>query len=255
MTCRRICRELLWLTRFGEIDQDSAPHLEHLAGCHACRDEVGFDRAMVQQLRHVLAERVGDATPSPAAWGGVLDRMRQPERQMTRVRAWTVRLAAGLRVGTTMAGASLALVVALNLGVVPLGPVVQPDGDQASPASDSPRGAHDGIARRADASLPRDAASAAIVAGSPWTGSANQADEQLPLGRIQGVVAPVAVPVAAPAEVSDVPDGTADFWQTLATRLVPADAARMSDGNGAHTNDAGTRESDRIPDPPVDGPS
>ena len=64
MSCRRTCRELLWLTRFGEFGPSSAPHLEHLSGCRSCRDEVGFDRAMVQQLRLALAVRVTSDTPS-----------------------------------------------------------------------------------------------------------------------------------------------------------------------------------------------
>ncbi len=105
MSCRRIRRELLWLVRFGDFDVGSAPHLEHLAGCQDCRDEVGLDRALVRQLRTALAARIGDATPSPSAWEGVLARMRQPEPRATR--PWTTRLAAILRAGSAMAGASL----------------------------------------------------------------------------------------------------------------------------------------------------
>ena len=119
MSCRRIRRELLWLVRFGDFDAGSAPHLEHLASCRDCRDEVGLDRALVRQLRTALAARIGDATPSPRAWEGVLARMRQPEPSVTR--PWTSRLAAFLRAGSAMAGASLALVVALNLEMAPIG--------------------------------------------------------------------------------------------------------------------------------------
>ena len=79
MSCRRIRRELLWLVRFGAFDAGSAPHLDHLAGCQDCRDEVGLDRALVRQLRTALDARIGDASPSPSAWDGVLARMRQPE--------------------------------------------------------------------------------------------------------------------------------------------------------------------------------
>ena len=119
MSCRRIRRELLWLVRFGDFDAGSAPHLEHLASCQDCRDEVGLDRALVRQLRTALAARIGDATPSPSAWEGVLARMRQPEPSVTR--PWTSKLAAFLRAGSAMAGASLALVVALNLEIAPIG--------------------------------------------------------------------------------------------------------------------------------------
>ena len=107
MSCRRIRRELLWLVRFGDFDAGSAPHLEHLASCQDCRDEVGLDRALVRQLRTALAARIGDATPSPSAWEGVLARMRQPEPRVAR--PWTSKLAAFLRAGSAMAGASLAL--------------------------------------------------------------------------------------------------------------------------------------------------
>ena len=93
--------------------------------CQDCRDEVGLDRALVRQLRTALAARIGDATPSPRAWEGVLARMRQPEPSVTR--PWTSRLAAFLRAGSAMAGASLALVVALNLEMAPIGAAPSPD--------------------------------------------------------------------------------------------------------------------------------
>jgi hypothetical protein len=111
-----VCRELLWLARFGEFGPSSQPHLDHLAGCRHCRDEVGFDRAMVQQLRIALAERVEDAAPSPDAFQAILARARQPEQ-----RRWFVTWAAALgrlRFATAMAGTGLALVLALNMEVV-----------------------------------------------------------------------------------------------------------------------------------------
>jgi RNA polymerase sigma-70 factor (ECF subfamily) len=79
MKCRRICRELLWLARFGEFGPSSQPHLDHLANCRGCRDEVGFDRAMVEQLRIALAERIADAAPSPSAFDRIWARAQTPE--------------------------------------------------------------------------------------------------------------------------------------------------------------------------------
>lgn len=116
MSCRRVCRELLWLARFGEFGPSSQPHLDHLAGCQHCRDEVGFDRALVQQLRVALAERVQDAAPSPDAFQAILARTRQPERRRWFV-SWTTALGR-LRFATAMAGTGLAVVLALNMEVV-----------------------------------------------------------------------------------------------------------------------------------------
>lgn len=116
MSCRRVCRELLWLARFGEFGPSSQPHLDHLAGCQTCRDEVGFDRAMVQQLRIALAERIEDAVPSANAFQAILERTQQPEPRRWFV-TWTTALGR-LRFATAMAGTGLALVLALNMEVV-----------------------------------------------------------------------------------------------------------------------------------------
>lgn len=116
MSCRRVCRELLWLARFGEFGPSSQPHLDHLAGCRQCRDEVGFDRAMVQQLRIALAERIEGAAPSANAFQAILERTRQPEPRRWPV-TWTTVLSR-LRFATAMAGTGLALVLALNVEVV-----------------------------------------------------------------------------------------------------------------------------------------
>jgi len=249
MTCRRICRELLWLTRFGEIDQDSAPHLEHLAGCHACRDEVGFDRAMVQQLRVALAARVGHATPSPAAWDGVLDRMRRSEPRPSRIRAWAVRLSAGLRAATAMAGASLALIVALNLevvSIVPPGLATEPEG---SPTAAS-QGVSPGAIQQWIEDSPIDPA--AESARTP-SGAAVQPAEQLPITRFGR---DVAEPDANPAQSTNAFDEPADVWQVLQVRLVPADRVGMSGGTGDPSDDAATEEPEEpVPDPPLNGPS
>lgn len=120
MSCRRICRELLWLARFGELGPSSAPHLEHLSSCRACRDEVGFDRAMVEQLRRALAARIEHASPSPTAWDAILARARTPEPPPARrLWEWSAALVSRLRVATAVAGTGLALVLALNMEIVP----------------------------------------------------------------------------------------------------------------------------------------
>jgi hypothetical protein len=120
MSCRRICRELLWLSRFGELGPSSQPHLDHLVGCRSCRDEVGFDREMVRQLRVALAERIDGLQPSSSAWEGILRRAQAPEP--SRFAAWwrrSIGLVGRLRTATAMAGTGLALVLALNMEVIP----------------------------------------------------------------------------------------------------------------------------------------
>lgn len=122
MRCRRIRHELLWLARFGEFGPSSQPHLDHLAGCRACRDEVGFDRAMVEQLRIALAARIEDANPPATAWDRILARAQRPEpAPAVRFWEWSTALVGRLRFATTMAGTGLALVLALNMEIVAVG--------------------------------------------------------------------------------------------------------------------------------------
>lgn len=128
MTCRRVCRELLSFVRFGELGPSSQPHLDHLAGCQPCRDEVGYDREMVQRLRRALAARIEGMDPSPKVWEQILERAQAPDLEASS--GWVARLAAvaGRRRSTTaMAGTALALVLALNMQVVPLGAPLQSD--------------------------------------------------------------------------------------------------------------------------------
>jgi hypothetical protein len=118
MSCRRICRELLWLARFGEFGPSSAPHLNHLADCGHCRDEVGFDRAMVQQLRIALAQRIANADPSPAAWTGILERAQAPERSLRGLlRDQAAAMAARLRTATAISAIALAGIIATSTNV------------------------------------------------------------------------------------------------------------------------------------------
>lgn len=121
MKCRRTRDELLWLARFGEFGPSSQPHLEHLAACRRCRDEVGYDREMVRLLRSALAQRIQGMEPSPMAWDAILRGVQSPEPG--RVGAWLARfgaVAARLRTSTAMAGTGLALLLALNMEVIPV---------------------------------------------------------------------------------------------------------------------------------------
>ncbi len=118
MSCRRICRELLWLARFGEFGPSSAPHLDHLVHCGHCREEVGFDRALVQQLRLALAERIEHADPSPAAWGAILERAQTPERGLRGfLRDQAISMAARLRTATAVTAVALAGIIATSTHV------------------------------------------------------------------------------------------------------------------------------------------
>ena len=118
MSCRRICRELLWLARFGEFGPSSAPHLDHLADCRGCRDEIGFDRALVQQLRLALAERIEQAAPSPAVWGAILVRAQEPERGIRGfLQGRAAALASRLRTATAITAVALAGIIATSTQV------------------------------------------------------------------------------------------------------------------------------------------
>ena len=118
MSCRQICRELLWLARFGEFGPSSVPHLDHLAGCRHCRDEVGFDRALVQQLRVALAERIEHAAPSPAAWDVIRERAQAPERGIGGfLHGRAGALAARLRTATAISAMALAGIIATSTHV------------------------------------------------------------------------------------------------------------------------------------------
>lgn len=138
MTCRRICRELLSFVRFGELGPRSQPHLDHLAGCASCRDEIGYDREMVQRLRAALAARIEGMDPSPQVWEQILRRAQAPDPQPPP--GWLARLSAAAlrrRTTTAMAGTALALVLALNMEVVSIMPAMPTDALEAAPTPDT----------------------------------------------------------------------------------------------------------------------
>jgi hypothetical protein len=128
MSCHRVRRALLWMTRFGEFGPDSQLHLDHLSGCRACRDEVGCDRETVRLLRAALAARVDGMEPSSGVWEQVRALAQQPEPARSR---WPWRRASDVmaigRSLTAMAGTGLALVLAMNTQIVTV-TLPQPDG-------------------------------------------------------------------------------------------------------------------------------
>ncbi len=118
MSCARVCRELRELSQFGVLDVRSAPHIEHLVDCRACRDEIGLDRALVQQLRVALQARIEGAAPSPAAWDRILRRTQSPEVGLA---AWFRRrsrvVLARLRTATAVSATALAVLIASGMPV------------------------------------------------------------------------------------------------------------------------------------------
>lgn len=166
MSCRRVRRGLLSMTRFGEFGPDSERQLDHLAGCQACRDEVGCDRHTIRLLREALEARVEGMEPSSLAWEQVRTRAQQPEPASPR---WPWRRLADVmvfgRTLTAVAGTGLALVLALNTQVVT---VTQPrqEAPSARPVAgdDGPTSAWDRSSRLTSAN---DAADVARIVWQP----------------------------------------------------------------------------------------
>jgi hypothetical protein len=105
-SCRRVIRDVLEFFRFGDLDAGSAPHLDHLAVCTDCRDEVGLDRELVLQLQRALRASVDGHAPSPGAWIEIRRRALQPE-----VPTWRARLLPVLRLAPV--GATVIVLLAL----------------------------------------------------------------------------------------------------------------------------------------------
>ena len=115
MSCRKATRELLQRLRFGEqLDAQSAPHLEHLRTCAACREEVGLDRALVVELQRALRARVEGFAPPETAWDGV--RQRALAESGPRWMAWFSRISTGLRAAGAVAAVALVLVLSAQGG-------------------------------------------------------------------------------------------------------------------------------------------
>jgi hypothetical protein len=106
MSCERIAREVIDFFRFGELDARSAPHLDHLAVCVDCREEVGLDRELVIQLRRALMARLEGHAASPEAWLEIRRRALQPEMP-----TWRSRLLPVFRLAPV--GAAFVLAIAL----------------------------------------------------------------------------------------------------------------------------------------------
>jgi hypothetical protein len=106
MSCARISREVIEFFRFADQDARAAPHLDHLALCAACREEVGLDRGLVLQLQRALAARVDGHAASPGAWIEIRRRALEPERP-----GWLGRLLPVLRLAPV--GATVIVVLAL----------------------------------------------------------------------------------------------------------------------------------------------
>lgn len=201
MTCRRVCRELLSFVRFGELGPRSQPHLDHLAGCGSCRDEIGYDREMVRRLRMALAARIDGMDPSPQVWEQILRRAQAPDPETTA--GWLAGLgvaAARRRTTTAMAGAALALVLALNMEVVSIMPPATTDATMEATTDAGGTGSQRWAwpsAVVATAGTSRDVA-------EPPTGLAATQPEIRMIGIVAGLTPPSAADVAAAPEPIEV---------------------------------------------------
>lgn len=198
MSCRRVCRELLSFVRFGELGPRSQPHLDHLAGCASCRDEIGYDREMVQRLRMALAARIDGMGPSPQVWEHILRRAQAPDPEPE---GWLGRLGAAAvrrRTTTAMAGTALALVLALNMEVVSIMPAGPSDASMEATITDA-----DGAdsQRWARPSALRPATPTVEDAVGPRTVVISQ-----PEVRMTGIVAGLTPPSAAAAPPDPTPE-------------------------------------------------
>lgn len=224
MSCRRVCRELLSFVRFGELGPRSQPHLDHLAGCGSCRDEVGYDREMVQRLRMALAARIEGMDPSPEVWDRILRRAQAPDPEP--VTGWLARLGMAVarrRTTTAMAGTALALVLAMNMEVVSVMPVVTGDASMEaavieSDASDARRWARPSTIRQAAAT--ERAVEAPVVASSQ------------PELRMTGIVAGL-TPPSAPAAPPEPAPAVRVVFRTVEPAGHLADDDRLDVGSPA----------------------
>jgi hypothetical protein len=118
MSCRRVRRDLLDRFRFGQVDGCSAGHLDHLAGCVSCRDEMGIDQALIRQLRRALQARVEGHAASPHAFAEIRRRalaetgVQASGGRLPRLTQWRTALR------TLAAGSALVLIAVVSTGQI-----------------------------------------------------------------------------------------------------------------------------------------
>jgi hypothetical protein len=176
--------------------------------------------------------------------------MAQPDPSMGR--PWSTRLAAFLRAGSAMAGASLALVLALNLELAPIGAMPVPastDTEVVTATTPASRGAGmrhwDGRAPAAGTGLVREIDSTITWRPTP--------SEQLPLARTS-LMAPGGedADTAPPTDPADAP---ADGGPAVVINLVPVDAATMSSSNPSDQSGESDEQPAAPAVPPAGGPT
>lgn len=220
MSCGRVRRELLEIVRFGEFGPSAASHLEHLSNCRHCRDEVGLDRGLVAQLRRALEARVDPGAPPSRAWYAILREVQRPEPR-SGVLTWSASLIGRLRTATAMAGTGLALLLVLQMEVVPAS---SPDRSPAAGVgSISLEALHPGPSERLGAEPPRRRDPTSAPAGSLAS-----EDER-------GIAADGVLPESAPTDqapgelrlmVRPVPEASSEITFTTGSPPEPVDLQR-----------------------------
>ncbi len=130
MSCARVAREVIDFFRFGDLDARSAPHLDHLATCVDCREEVGLDRELVLQLQKSLLARVEGHAASPGTWLEIRRRALQPDAP-----TWRSRFLPVFRLAPVGAAVVLAIALLAPAGAFsPFRRGARVDRDPAAPA-------------------------------------------------------------------------------------------------------------------------
>jgi hypothetical protein len=119
-------RQLLDRVRLGDVGDCSPAQLDHLDGCHGCRDEIGVDQAVVRQVRRALRARVAGRSPSPDAFAhirrralaGALVAPDAPAAAPRRGSRWGRLLQLRTPLRTLAAGSALALIAVVSSGQV-----------------------------------------------------------------------------------------------------------------------------------------
>jgi hypothetical protein len=128
MSCRDVRRVVSEYCLFGEQEELTTPHLDHLSGCRSCQDEAGIDRALVRELRRALAARVEGAAPSAGVWQVVLRRAQTEEAAPAGWRRWlgigqgvsaAMPMMARLRTASVLSTMALAVMMANGQNSMP----------------------------------------------------------------------------------------------------------------------------------------